>query len=149
PHLIPIAALHAPSPPKPRKTASQTEHQNYRMQARQQSLAQCASNELLQMSTELAAGTPRRIHALVDGNYTNKTLLRPLPSNVTLIGRIRKDAKLHWLPEGSEHNRLGRRRRYGAQAPTPEQLRQDDAIPWQTVEVVATGKTHQCRIKTI
>jgi hypothetical protein len=152
PHLIPIAALHTPGPPKLPKNASEPERKQHRLQARQQSLTARAAAEVLELSRQLAADPDqanRRIHILVDGGYTNKTLLRPLPANVTLIGRIRKDAKLHWLPQPAEHQPRGRRRRYGAVAPTPEQLRQDPAVPWQVVPVVATGKAHECRIKTM
>jgi hypothetical protein len=34
-------------------------------------------------------------------------------------------------------------------APTPEQLRQDDATPWQQVEAYAAGRQHSFKIKTL
>jgi len=43
----------------------------------------------------------------------------------------------------------GRARRYGIQAPTPDQLRQDESVPWQQVVAFAAGKRHEFRIKTI
>lgn len=40
----------------------------------------------------------RKLILSVDGSYTNETVLRKLPENVVLLGRIRKDAKLYALP---------------------------------------------------
>lgn len=34
----------------------------------------------------------RKLILSVDGSYTNETVLRKLPENVVLLGRIRKDA---------------------------------------------------------
>jgi len=34
-------------------------------------------------------------------------------------------------------------------APTPEQLRQDDAVPWQEVTAFAAGQVHTFRVKTL
>ncbi|WP_332914692.1 hypothetical protein [Algoriphagus boritolerans] len=35
----------------------------------------------------------------VDGSYTNETVLKKLPANTILIGRIRKDCSLYLPPE--------------------------------------------------
>src|SRR5208283_4852434 len=43
----------------------------------------------------------------------------------------------------------GRRRFYGDPLPTPEQIRQDESIPWITVEAFAAGKNHLFEVKTI
>lgn len=152
PRMIPIAFTHAPSPAKPPQAASATEQSAYREQARRTSLPAMAAAQLRALEQEFqadarAAGHP--VHVLVDGGYTNRTLLRRLPAGFTLIGRIRKDAKLHWLPEEAERAACGRRPRYGAPAPTPEKLRTDESIGWQTVAVIAAGATHQCRVKTM
>lgn len=65
-----------------------------------------------------------------------------------LIGRIRKDAKLYEVPQ-NEPIRRGRKKFYGKPLPTPEELRQDDNIPWQKVEAFAAGKRHVFDVKTI
>lgn len=79
---------------------------------------------------------------VVDGSYTNKTVIRGLPPNTSLIGRIRKDAALYF-PHPSAP------RQYGPPAPTPEELRQDDRYPWEEIQAYAAGKTHTFRIKTL
>lgn len=76
-------------------------------------------------------------------------MFRQLPDNTALIGRIRKDARLFAPPESEQAPRRGRRRWYGAALPTPEQIRQDESIPWQAVEAFAAGKRHLFDIKRI
>jgi len=85
----------------------------------------------------------------VDGSYTNKTVLKNLPQRTTLIGRIRKDAKLFHLPCEENQPAVGAKRKYGPQAPTPQHLRQDESIAWQEVTAFGAGKTHVFHIKTI
>jgi hypothetical protein len=85
---------------------------------------------------------------VVDGGYTNGTFLQALPARTLAIGRIRADAKLYHLPASTSGQR-GRRRVYGARAPTPEELRKNDAVPWTKVEAFAAGKTHSFKIKTL
>jgi hypothetical protein len=93
-------------------------------------------------------GAAERLYiATVDGSYTNGTVLKNLPERTVLIGRIRKDAVLSYEP--AQQPPRGRRRLFGEDAPTPEQLRQDDSVPWQTVSVFAAGRIHPCRVKTI
>lgn len=82
--------------------------------------------------------------------YTNETVLKKLPDRTILTGRIRKDAKLYFLPAPPPASaRRGRPRRYGAPAPTPEQLRTDEAVPWTSLEVSLHGTPHQLRVKTL
>lgn len=82
-----------------------------------------------------------------DASYTNQTVLKNLPVRTTLIGRIRKDAKFFSLP--TTQLKKGRPRIYGDRLPTPEQIRQDDSVPWQKVRVWASGKYHDCQFKSI
>ena len=94
-------------------------------------------------------GQPREVRLLVDGHYTNRTVIQALPAHTTLIGRVRKDAKLHYPATASPHGKPGRRACYGALAPTPEQLRTDQSAAWESVPVFAAGTQHQCRVKTL
>src|ERR1700728_3666391 len=61
--------------------------------------------------------------------------------------RIRKDAKLCFLPDPALVKTCGRRLRYGALAPTPAQLRPDDAEPWQSMTFAHSGVCHPLRFK--
>jgi hypothetical protein len=89
----------------------------------------------------------RDLWVSVDGSYTNRTVLSTLPDRTVLIGRIRSDAKLYHLPQ--ETMGRGRKRIYGAVAPTPEMIRTDESIPWQTVTAYTSGRMHEFKVKTV
>jgi hypothetical protein len=91
----------------------------------------------------------RKIVCAVDGGFTNRTLFRNIPKGVTLIGRIRKDAKLFAPPEREVLSRRGRCRIYGKELPTPEEVRRDDSIAWEKVEAFASGARHQFEVKVM
>ena len=76
-------------------------------------------------------------------------VLQQLPSNTVLIGRVRKDAKLYHLPTPPPAGARRRGRLYGERAPTPQQLRCDEDVEWETVEAWAAGKVHRFRVKTL
>lgn len=142
---VPCRFAHVPSVKKPKRNASPEDWDAYREAAKQKNLTTVTCVMLHQFREELdqvhhAADT--HLVLVVDGGYTNRTILKALPRNTTLIGRIRKDAKLHFLNETSP-------KKYGPRAPTPEELRQDEQHPWQIVEAYAAGKTHAFRIKTL
>lgn len=148
--MIPIGFLDASTPRKPVKTATPGQIELYKEKMKQRNLntlARQALHQLQESRAEENAGTAPGLHVLVDGSYTNKNILRHLPANTKLIGRIRKDAKLSAKP-GSQAQ-LGRKRIYGDDLPTPEQIRQDPAIPWTTVRVRASGKWRDFEIKTL
>lgn len=142
---VPCRFAHAPSVKKPKRTAPQEEQDAYREAARQKNLNTVTCGMLQQFRDELDQvhhAADVHLALVVDGSYTNKTILKTLPCNTTLIGRIRKDAKLHFLNDTDP-------KKYGPRAPTPNELRQDEQHPWQVVEAYAAGKTHTFRIKTL
>jgi hypothetical protein len=141
---VPIEFVHAPSAIKPKKGASADEWERYRRDQEQTRISAVAAKSL----RELKGSVPKRqVICATDGAYTNKTVFRDVPKGVTLIGRIRKDARLFAPPE-EESVRRGRKRYYGLSLPTPEEIRQDSDIPWQKVEAFAAGKLHTFDIKT-
>src|SRR5450631_1653507 len=85
-----------------------------------------------------------------DGSYTNRTVLRQLPERTTFIGRIRKDAKLFQaLPPATATRSGGRPRRYGAAAPTPEQVLHDDTVGVVKIRCFAAGEIRQIPVKIL
>jgi hypothetical protein len=149
--MVPIAFLHAPTPVKPSSKATEKQHADYRKAARLARVSLLASQQIVALRQSLNAepgGSARRLHLFVDGGYTNSTVLKPLPANTVLIGRIRKDAKLYLLPTHSQSPKTrGRPRHYGVPAPTPEQMRTDKSLPWQTIAVFISGVQHKLRVK--
>ena len=144
--MVPIDFVHAPSPRKPAKNADPSQLEAYREALKQQNLNCCALERIETLRRDMPSG--RHLVLAGDGSFTNKTILRGLPQDCTYIGRTRKDVVLHYAPEGPPPA-TGRRPSYGKRAPTPEELRQDESVPWQEVEAFASGKRHRFRIKTI
>lgn len=91
----------------------------------------------------------RQLIALVDGSYTNKTVLTQLPERTTLIGRIRKNAKLKLPLLPSNFKSKGGRRIYGQPAPTPEEVLKDQSIPFIKVLAFAAGKLRTMDVKSL
>ncbi len=149
--MVPIDFQHAPSPVKPRKDSKdlKQEQETYREALKQQNLNRVSLKRMNLLRHEMPRG--RRLIFNGDGSFTNRTILRGLPEGSAYIGRGRKDMALHHRPEprAGKGNATGRPRRYGTRAPTPEELRQDDTVPWQHIRAFAAGKHHDFKIKTL
>ena len=151
---IPIDYQHAPTPRRPRNfhNAGEEVRQQYRQACRQDSMAAQGARRLQLLREQLdqdSGSAERLLEVVVDGRFTNRVVLRQLPPNTVLIGRLRKDAKLYHLPAPPPAGTRGRRRLYGERAQTPEQLRRDDNVEWEIVEAWAAGKLHRFRVKTL
>lgn len=150
--LAPIVFLHAPTPPKPSRKATQEDLAQYRLDTRASRLPLRASQQILQLRQNLdqdPGGLLRILLLAFDGGFTNSTVLKPIPPRTVLVGRIRKDAQLCFTPDPALRKKLGRRLCYGAAAPTPEQFRTDDSQPWLTMTFAHSGVDHALRYKLI
>lgn len=143
--MIPISFSHAPSVKKPNSKASPELQNKYKEEKKQKNLSMQGLKQIKNLRRDL--DNERGLWLTVDGSYTNSNVLKGLPENTTLIGRIRSDAKLYYLPYTS--SQTGRRKCYGERAPTPEELRQNVAIPYQPARAFAAGKYHDFKVKTI
>lgn len=139
--MVPIDWTEAPLPVKPKSGASEAQWANYKEARRQANLNTVAVRRFEQLRTK----TERPIHFVVDGRFTNRTVLQRLPENTVVIGRIRKDTKLYAV--GQRQAGGGRPRRYGASQPTPEQVRTNENMPWTTVQAWACEGEHAFKIK--
>lgn len=148
---VPIDFTHAPTPTKPKRNAPREDWAQYWRDSRAQSLAQQGVERLHQLRSKMSEDghADRPVWVSVDGSYTNGTVLKQLPEQTTLIGRIRRDARLHPVPAPKPEGCTGRRRLYGANNITPEDVRQDPEIEWQSAQVFAAGKVHTMRYKTV
>lgn len=140
---------HSPSVKKLAKNAGEEDKLAFNESKKQQNLSTQGLSriKLLRSRLDGQGASARQLLLSVDGSYTNGKILKGLPSGVTLIGRVRKDATLNYLPETEKTK--GRNRKYGEPAPTPEQIRQSDDHPWQDVTGWATGKKHTFNVKVI
>jgi hypothetical protein len=149
---IPIAYEHVPPVPKPKKNAPGEEWKAYRKRQREQNLSTHGVQAIRRLRDDLDQrhGAADRVLVMgVDGSFTNATVLKGHPPRTTIIGRIRKDAKLCAPPRPEDQQPRGTKRQYGQPLPTPEQIRRDETIPWQEVSAYASGTMHKFRIKTI
>jgi hypothetical protein len=145
--MIPVMFSDASTPDKPGRHASVEAWARYKEDCKARRLsvrgAECINGMRSHMEKDCA------LWVAVDGSYTNRTVLKGLPDNTVLIGRIRSDAKLYHLPAAPGTTGAGRKRLYGIPAPTPEEIRTDETIPWQTVSAYTAGKMHEFRVKTM
>lgn len=144
--MIPIDFKHAPLPQKPKRNASKEEWESYEL-ARQKAninLHGVGCLKQLRQSTDL----DRRIVAVVDGRFTNSTILSNIPEDTTLIGRVRGDAHL-LVPTAERTGKRGRPKLYDQKAPTPKELLRDNSVPWTEVDAFAVGKMRTFKVKTI
>ena len=146
--MIPIDFQHAVLPAKPRKDAAPEEWERYKLLRAQTNINSVGAERLGALRQGLDQANPaRRLVVCVDGRFTNKTFLRRIPERTVILGRIRKDAVIHQLPQTQPA--LGRKRKYGPRLPTPEQLLQDPNIPFHTVRAFAAGKVHEFKVKQL
>lgn len=148
--MIPISFAHIPTPSKPGKKADAAQWAAYRKEADRSRISRLGLEKITQLRQELDrdGAEQRDLWTTVDGRFTNRNVMRALPPRTLFIGRIRGDAVLFHLPEPVPGGR-GRKRIYGAKAPTPEHLRQSEAVPWQSISGWACGRTHTFRLKQL
>ena len=146
---IPVDFHHCPTVLRPKKNAGQAQLNQYKEEKKIAKLSKQGSDRiaLLRENLDLNGAYDKQLIISVDGSYTNKEVLKTLPKRTTLIGRIRKDTKLFKIPESQLSK--GRKRVYGEQLPTPEQIRQSDQFQWQEVTAWAAGKTHKFKVKVL
>lgn len=146
---IPVDFHHCPTVVKPKKTAEEEQWQAYKEEKKIAKLSRQGSDRiaLLRKTLDDQGYKDKELAVGVDGSYTNKEVLKNLPQRTTLIGRIRKDTKLHTLPELKPGS--GRKRVYGKRLPTPEEIRQSEEYQWEKVEAWAAGKIHKFNVKII
>jgi hypothetical protein len=137
--MVPVDWVHAPVPQKPKSAASEEQQRIGTVGIERMKYLRKWFNE--------HGAKDKKLWLVVDGSFTNNTVLKSLPENTTMVGRIRADAKLHYLPK--QQMEKGRRRTYGEKAPTPLQVRQDKSIPWQTVKVFYGGEIRELRVKQL
>ena len=149
---IPIDLVHAPSAQRPKKTASAEQWSNYFEHQKRLRVSAVGADRISHLRRCMDAdssGHRRKLIVSVDGGFTNRTVFRDLPHDTVAIGRIRKDARLYAPPKELQITGRGRRRFYGEPVPTPEQIRQDDSIPWRKVRAYGARAFHDFDIKTL
>lgn len=140
----------APPAKKPGKRANEDDHKAYAKEQKECAISKRGAQVISSLRRRMDHTgnlSDKRLVMSVDGGFTNKTVFVDIPDRTVLIGRIRKDAKLCSLPP--KYSGKGRRRKYGDDLPTPEQMRKAPCIPWQECDIWAAGKLHRVRYKDV
>jgi hypothetical protein len=150
---IPVDLLHSPSPRKPSRRADPAERAAWRAASTASAISRRGAERIVALRhclDELPSGRQRTLLVCADGSFTNRTVFKDLPPRTTLIGRLRRDARLYALPTAEQENHgRGRHRCYGDRLPTPEEFRRDEWIPWQRIQAFASGQTYDFDVKLI
>jgi len=149
---LPVRFDFAPPANKPKKNAAPEAWEKYKEEQKKRTLTRAGVEAVhsLRASLDQRPDTgQRQLIVSGDGSYSNGHFLRSLPERTTYVGRIRKDAKLHYPVPAREDKPPGRPRRYGPVAPTPEQILRDDAIAVSKVECFAAGQLREIPVKAL
>jgi len=145
PRAFPVRFHEVPAVAKPGRRAPPQAQQDYRRLQKLKNL----STQSLAVARDLRAqcdalGAAHRLLLLtLDGSFCNRTFFQASLDRTALLARGRKDARLCFpAPPGS-------RRRYAPATFTPEQVRQDEARPWQRAQVYFGGQWREVRYKEV
>jgi hypothetical protein len=130
---------------KPSRKAAPEAWQAYKEAIKQHNLSQSFVGMMSQLRKELdLAGGAKKILVLAnDASFCNRTCFRAPRDRTELISRTRKDAVLcRRAPEGGL-------RFYDTEKFTPEQVRQDEAVPWKETKIFYGGKRRKVRYKEV
>ncbi|MGI8743110.1 MAG: hypothetical protein ACR2NN_11185 [Bryobacteraceae bacterium] len=148
---LPVRFELAPPAAKPNKKAPEDVQKAYRQEKKKRALTLVGREAIRSVRQSLDQRADTRKRQLIlggDGSYTHSIVLKHLPQRTTYIGRIHKDAKLHWpLPQTPEKSHG--RPRYGLVAPTPEQILKDESIPVVGVRCFAAGEERELPVKVV
>lgn len=142
---LPIRFEEVSTVKKPRKSDGEQVWKQYREDRKKHNLSRrfvSAMGELRQ-AFDQAGGANKVVVIAGDGSFSNRTVWNGLPARVELISRTRKDAVLCFRADD------GSRRFYATAKFTPEQVRQDDSIPWETTELFYGGQRRELRYKEV
>lgn len=145
PRAIPVRFVECPAVKKPGKRADEAQHQAYREAVKVHNLSRDSLNVIRDLRNDLTemGAAQRTMLAVVDGSLCNRTVFKADLEGIELVARCRKDARLCFPAE------KGSRRRYAVERFTPEQVRQDQGIPWKRAKVYFGGAWRKIRYKEV
>ena len=142
---LPIRFEEVPPIKKPSRKASPQAWAEYKKMTKLHNLSQSLVQTLapLRQALDAAGGASKTLVLALDGSFCNRTCLRAPRQRTELIARTRKDAVLCFrAPQNS-------RRFYHPQTFTPQQVRQDEHLPWKQTRLFYGGRRRQIRYKEV
>jgi DDE superfamily endonuclease len=140
---VPVRFVSAPAAKKPKRNAPAEQKRDYRRQQREHSLSQQALRLLdhLRQSLDQAGAGRKPLLVAGDASFCNRILFRPVRERIELLCRTRSDVRLCWPATD------GSRRIYSREKFTPQQVKQNDEIAWQTSKLWHGGQRRKLRYK--
>ena len=144
---IPVSFEPVDLPAKPGRKATPEEREEYERAKKQNNMCLRTVEQLQELRAryDRAGAADRQILAALDGGFCNRTMFRAELDRITLAARCRKDAKLCLPAENPDHPK----KIYSDEKFTPEEVRKDNSIPYQTEMIYFGGKYRKIKYKEI
>jgi hypothetical protein len=142
---IPVRFIDAPSIKKPGKKASEEEWKKYRQAIKVHNLSSIFVSEVknLRESLDKMGYFHKTLLKVCDASFCNKTCFQMEVERTEILTRCRKNIKLCFAAKE------GGRRFYDKKKFTPEEIRKDENIPWQTIQVFYGGELRSIKYKDV
>lgn len=143
---LPVRFEEVPPVKKPGRRADPEEWVAFRLAARQHNLSTRSVDLIrdLRVSFDQAGAADQKLLIVGDASFCNRTLFSTVWDRTDLIARARRDLKL-CRPAASNRSR----QLYDRVKFTPEQVRQDAQVPWQTARIFHGGQWRNVRFKQV
>jgi len=130
---------------RPGRNGTPEQWKQYRAAAKKYNLSQkfVAMVPDLRQVLDTAGASPKIMVLAVDGSFCNRTVFATRVHKTEIVARARKDAVLCFGAPSESH------RFYGTEKFTPEQVRQDEGIPWKEAKIFYGGKRRRVRYKVV
>jgi len=145
PRSLPINFTEAASVKKPGRRALLEEIKAYKEEKKKHNISISFIEEAnkIRNTVDDIGEKEKKILFIVDNGYCNRICLRANIERTDILARCRKDAKLCFpAPTGS-------RRYYDVKKFSPEEIRQDQSIPWQTIRIFHGGQWREVNYKEL
>lgn len=145
PRELPVRFEEVPAVKRPPRKALAEAWQAYRQTVKTQNLSPRAVELLrgLRAALDQAGGKPKRLLAVGDNSFCNRTLFTSTMDRIEVIARARRDVKL------CKHSASGTRCFYDSHRCTPEDVRQDESLPWHKARVFYGEQWRKIRYKEV
>jgi hypothetical protein len=145
PRAIPVRWINAPCVKRPGKKATEEQLKEYKAQTKVNNLSTLTMKTVLELRTELDdLGLSKKILVIVgDGSFCNRICFTTIVERTIMVARCRRDAKLCFKAPADS------KKFYDEKVFMPEEIRQDEKIPWKTCTLFFGGAFREIRYKEV
>lgn len=142
---LPVRFVEVPALKHPARKAPPEQWAAWRQMVKKNNLSTHAVTALrsLRSSLDEAGQRIKRLLIVGDGSFCNRTLFTTTLDRTEIIARARRDLKLCRKASG------GKRLFYDKVKFTPEQIRQDESLPWGKARIFHGGQWRKVRYKEV